>query len=148
MNNLLSKETLIGAASLGAGAVIAKVVQTKVLSADYMPVEIVKTNTNVQNLITLGVGIFTPMLVKGGVGSPINAIGKGLGAGMIAVSVAGLVEPFLKEAKIITGYGDDTFMGDVLMGEAESGTLMGASENIFDAPSGDFTQGGSGEMDY
>jgi len=147
MNNLLSKETLIGAASLGAGAVIAKVVHAKVLSADFMPIEIVKTNTNVQNLITLGVGIFTPMLVKGGVGSPINAIGKGLGAGMIAVSVAGLVTPLLKDPTI-TGYGDDTFMGDVLMGEAESGTLMGASENIFDAPSGDFTQGGSGEMDY
>jgi len=140
MNNLLSKETLIGAASLGAGAVIAKVVHAKVLSADFMPIEIVKTNTNVQNLITLGVGIFTPMVVK-------SNIGKGLGAGMIAVSVAGLVTPLLKDATI-TGYGDNTFMGDVLMGEAESGTLMGASENIFDAPSGDFTQGGSGEMDY
>jgi len=145
--NLLSKETLIGAASLGAGAVIAKVVHAKVLTNEKFPIDIVKTNTNVQNLITLGVGIFTPMIVKGGVGSPINAIGKGLGAGMIAVSVAGLVTPLLKDATI-TGYGDNTFMGDVLMGEAESGTLMGASENIFDAPSGDFTQGGSGEMDY
>jgi len=145
--NLLSKETLIGAASLGAGAVIAKVVHAKVLTNEKFPIDIVKTNTNVQNLITLGVGIFTPMIVKGGVGSPINAIGKGLGAGMIAVSVAGLVTPLLKDPTI-TGYGSDTFMGDVLMGEAESGTLMGASENIFDAPSGDFTQGGSGEMDY
>ena len=141
MNNLLSKETLIGAASLGAGAVIAKVVQAKVLSADFMPIQIVKDSTNIQNLITLGVGIFTPVVVK-------SNIGKGLGAGMIAVSVAGLVEPFLKEAKIITGYGDDTFMGDVLMGEAESGTLMGASENIFDSPSTDYTSGDSGEMDY
>lgn len=139
--NLLSKETLIGAASLGAGAVIAKVVHSKVLSADFMPIEIVKTNTNVQNLITLGVGIFTPMVVK-------SNIGKGLGAGMIAVSVAGLVEPLLKEAKIITGYGDNTFMGDVLMGEVESGTLMGASENIFDSPSNDYTSGDAGEMDY
>ena len=137
--NLLSKETLIGAASLGAGAVIAKVVHAKVLSADFMPIEIVKTNTNVQNLITLGVGIFTPMVVK-------SNIGKGLGAGMIAVSVAGLVEPLLKNANLISG--TDTFMGDVLMGEAESGTLMGASDNIFTAPSGDFTEGGSGEMDY
>jgi hypothetical protein len=106
-----------------------------------MPIQIVKDSTNIQNLITLGVGIFTPVVVK-------SNIGKGLGAGMIAVSVAGLVEPFLKEAKIITGYGDDTFMGDVLMGEAESGTLMGASENIFDSPSTDYTSGDSGEMDY
>ena len=135
--NLLSKETLIGAVSLGAGAVIAKVVQQKVLTM--VPVDIVKTNANVQNLITLAVGIATPIAVKG-------PIGKGLGAGMIATSVAGLVEPLLKSKNIITG--DNTFMGDVMMGEAESGTLMGASENIFDAPSGDFTTGGSGEMDY
>jgi hypothetical protein len=137
--NLLSKETLIGAASLGAGAVIAKVVHAKVLSADFMPIEIVKTNTNVQNLITLGVGIFTPMVVK-------SNIGKGLGAGMIAVSVAGLVEPLLKNANLISG--TDTFMGDVLMGEAESGTLMGASDNVFTAPTYDFTAGDAGEMDY
>lgn len=135
--NLLSKETLIGAASLGAGAVAAKIVHSKVLPL--VPLDIVKTNTNVQNLITLGLGIFTPMVVK-------SNIGKGLGAGMIAVSVAGLVEPILKSNNLITG--TDTFMGDVLMGEAESGTLMGASSDIFTAPFGDFTEGGSGEMDY
>ena len=135
--NLLSKETLIGAASLGAGAVIAKVVHSKVLPL--VPLDIVKTNTNVQNLITLGLGIFTPVVVK-------SNIGKGLGAGMIAVSVAGLVEPILKSNNLITG--TDTFMGDVLMGEAESGTLMGASNDIFSAPSYDFTAGDAGEMDY
>jgi len=140
--NLLSKETLIGAASLGAGAVAAKIVHKKLLPN--IPVDIISksnadgTATNVQNLITLAAGIFTPMVVKG-------SIGTGLGAGMIAVSVAGLVNPLLANAGIT---GNDTFMGDVLMGEAESGTLMGASNNIFDAPSGDFTQGGSGEMDY
>ena len=135
--NLLSKETLIGAASLGAGAVAAKIVHSKVLPL--VPLDIVKTNTNVQNLITLGLGIFTPMVVK-------SNIGKGLGAGMIAVSVAGLVEPILKSNNLITG--TDTFMGDVLMGEAESGTLMGASNDIFTAPSYDFTSGDAGEMDY
>ena len=134
--NLLSKETLIGAASLGAGAVAAKIVHSKVLPL--VPLDIVKTNTNVQNLITLGLGIFTPVVVK-------SNIGKGLGAGMIAVSVAGLVSPLLATAGLA---GSDTFMGDVLMGEAESGTLMGASSDIFTAPFGDFTEGGSGEMDY
>jgi len=135
--SLLSKETLIGAVSLGAGAVIAKVVQQKVLKM--VPVDIIKTNSNVQNLITLAVGIATPIAVKG-------PIGKGLGAGMIATSVAGLVEPLLKSSNLITG--TDTFMGDVMMGEVESGTLMGASENIFDSPSNDYTSGDSGEMDY
>lgn len=132
--NLLSKETLIGAASLGAGAVAAKVVQTKLLPL--VPVAAINSNSNVQNLITLGVGIFTPTLVKG-------PIGKGLGAGMIAVSVAGLVSPFLEKAGIA---GTDTFLGEV-PSTMESGTLMGASD-IFSSPSDDFTSGDSGEMDY
>jgi hypothetical protein len=135
--NLLSKETLVGVASLGVGAVLSKVVQQKVLTQ--VPVDIIKTNTNVQNLITLGIGIVTPMAVKG-------PIGKGLGAGMIASSVAGLVEPMLRTSNIITG--SDTFMGDVLMGEAESGILMGASEDIFTSPNMDYTSASAGEMSY
>ena len=131
--NLLSKEVLIGAASLGAGAVAAKVVQKKVLpmiKADISPV--------VGNLTTLVVGILTPTIVKG-------SVGTGLGAGMIAVSVAGLVDPYLAKAGI-TGY-DDTYMGDVLMGEVAGGdVLMGATD--FAAPSNDFTGAGAGEMDY
>jgi hypothetical protein len=133
--NLLSKETLIGAASLGAGAVIAKVVHSKVVPL--IPVTALQSDI-AKNLLTLGVGIFTPVVVK-------SNIGKGLGAGMIAVSVAGLVSPLLANAGIT---GNDTFMGDVLMGEAESGTLMGASNDIFSAPSYDFTAGDAGEMDY
>ena len=130
--NLLSKEVLIGAASLGAGAVIAKVVQKKVLpmiSPTISPV--------VGNLSTLVVGILTPTLIKG-------SVGTGLGAGMIAVSVAGLVDPYLAKAGI-TGY-DDTYMGDVLMGETGGDVLMGASD--FDVPSNDFTGANAGEMDY
>lgn len=135
--NLLSKETLIGAASLGAGAVAAKVVQEKVLKAEFNPVAIIRDNEMVQNLITLGFGIFTPVLVKG-------PIGKGLGAGMIAVSVAGLVTPLLSKAGLA---GVDS-MGEVFMGEVDnSGVLMGAA-NMFDSPSTDFTGGDSGEMDF
>jgi hypothetical protein len=134
--NLLSKETLIGAASLGAGAVAAKVVQTKLLPL--VPVAVVNSNENVKNLITLGLGIFTPVVVKG-------PVGKGLGAGMIAVSVAGLVTPFLSKAGIAgtDGYSDNVFMGEV----DNSGVLMGAA-NMFDSPSTDFTGGDSGEMDF
>ena len=134
--NLLSKETLIGAASLGAGAVAAKVVQTKLLPM--VPVAVINSNENVKNLITLGLGIFTPVLVKG-------PIGKGLGAGMIAVSVAGLVTPFLSKAGLAgtDGYSDNVFMGEV----DNSGVLMGAA-NMFESPSTDFTGGDSGEMDF
>jgi hypothetical protein len=92
---------------------------------------------NVKNLITLGIGIFTPSIVKG-------SIGTGLGAGMIATSVAGLVDPYLVKAGI-TGY-DNTYMGDVLMGETGGDVLMGATD--FAAPSNDFTGEGAGEMDY
>lgn len=133
--NILSKEVLIGAAALGAGAVAAKVVQNKVV-----PMVLPTASDNVKNLITLGIGIFTPTIVKG-------SVGTGLGAGMIATSVAGLVDPFLKTAGI-TGY-DGGYMGDVLMGEdiSTGAPLMGAVDT-FSAPSTDFTGADAGEMDY
>ena len=130
--NILSKEVLIGAAALGAGAVAAKVVQNKVV-----PMVLPTASDNVKNLITLGIGILTPTIVKG-------SVGTGLGAGMIATSVAGLVDPYLKSAGIISGYGEN-YMGDVLMGETGD-VLMGATD--FAAPSNDFTGEGAGEMDY
>jgi hypothetical protein len=133
--NILSKEVLIGAAALGAGAVAAKVVQNKVV-----PMVLPTASENVKNLITLGIGIFTPTIVKG-------SVGTGLGAGMIATSVAGLVDPFLKTAGL-TGY-DNTFMGEVLMGEdiSAGAPLMGAVDT-FSAPTTDFTGADAGEMDY
>jgi hypothetical protein len=129
---LISKDTLVGAAALGAGAVAAKVVQ-KMVVPKVLPTAL--PNSPTANLITLGIGIITPQLVKG-------PIGTGLGAGMIAASVAGLVDPYLQRAGV-------TGMGEVLMGEvsAEPVPLMGASD-IFTAPSNDFTAGGAGEMDY
>jgi hypothetical protein len=130
--NLLSKEVLIGAAALGAGAVAAKVVQQKVI-----PMIAPTASPLVNNLSTLIAGIFTPVVIKG-------SVGAGLGAGMIAVSVAGLVDPYLKTAKIITGY--DDYMGDVLMGETGSDVLMGAVD--FAAANNDFTHEGAGEMNF
>lgn len=130
--NLLSKETLIGAVALGAGAVAAKVVQKKVLPMAKL------NNPNIQNLVTLGVGIFVPSVIK-------SNIGKSFGAGMIAVSVAGLIDPVLSKAGITGVDDDDTFLGDVLMGDDGSdGTLMGATSEAYN----DFTSGSSGEMDY
>jgi len=130
--NLLSKEVLIGAAALGAGAVAAKVVQKKLV-----PMVLPTATPTVSNLITLAIGVLTPTIVKG-------SVGTGLGAGMIATSVAGLVDPYLVKAGI-TGY-DNTYMGDVLMGETGGDVLMGATD--FAAPSNDFTGEGAGEMDY
>ena len=130
--NLLSKEVLIGAAALGAGAVAAKVVQKKLI-----PMVLPTATPIVSNLVTLVIGVLTPTIVKG-------SIGTGLGAGMIATSVAGLVDPYLVKAGL-AGV-DDYYMGDVLMGETGSDVLMGASD--FSAPSNDFTGEGAGEMDY
>ena len=129
--NLLSKEVLIGAAALGAGAVAAKVVQKKVI-----PMVLPTATPMVSNLITLAIGVLTPTIVKG-------SVGTGLGAGIIATSVAGLVDPYLVKAGL-AGF-DNTYMGDVLMGETGD-VLMGATD--FAAPSNDFTGEGAGEMDY
>jgi hypothetical protein len=130
--NLLSKEVLIGAAALGAGAVAAKVVQKKVI-----PMVLPTATPMVSNLVTLVIGVLTPTIVKG-------SVGTGLGAGMIATSVAGLVDPYLVKAGL-AGV-DDYYMGDVLMGETGSDVLMGATD--FAAPSNDFTGEGAGEMNY
>ena len=126
---IISKDVLIGAAALGAGAVAAKVVQKKVL-----PMVLPTASDTVKNLVTLGVGIFTPQIVKG-------PIGTGLGAGMIATSVAGLVDPYLQKAGV-------TGMGEVLMGEVPANPvpLMGAAD-IFTANNNDYTAAGA-EMDY
>lgn len=130
---LISKETLIGAAALGAGAVAAKVVQNKVVGK-FLP----NTTPIQRNLITLAAGIFTPQVVRG-------PIGTGLGAGMIAASVAGIVDPYLQNAGLTGG------VGQVLMGQtstsATSVPLMGASD-IFSAPVNDYTSEGAGEMAY
>lgn len=67
--NILSKEVLIGAAALGAGAVAAKVVQNKVV-----PMVLPNASENVKNLITLGIGIFTPTIVKGSVGTGLEQV--------------------------------------------------------------------------
>ena len=130
--NLLSKEVLIGAAALGAGAVAAKVVQKKLI-----PMVLPTATPIVSNLVTLVIGVLTPTIVKG-------SIGTGLGAGMIATSFAGLVDPYLVKAGL-AGV-DDYYMGDVLMGETGGDVLMGATD--FSAPSNDFTGEGAGEMDY
>jgi len=134
--NLLSKETLIGAASLGAGAVAAKLVHKKVLPL--VPVAVF-ANPNVQNLTTLVLGVFTPMAVKG-------PIGKGLGAGMIAVSVAGLIDPLLSKAGITR---TDTFLGgDVFLGNEASNSQLGANSDDFTSANQDYSASSAGEMEY
>jgi hypothetical protein len=134
---LISKETIIGAAALGAGAIAAKVVHSHVI-AKAMPT----ATSNVKNAVTLVAGILTPMLIKG-------PIGTGLGAGMIATSVAGLIDPILVQQGItIGGYGD-TFLGDVYSDYNDSvgSVLMGNSAD-FTSPTNDFTSEGAGEMNY
>ena len=127
---LFTKETLIQAAALGAGAVTAKVVQSKVV-----PMVLPTASPVTKNLITLAAGIFNPSIIRGN-------LGAAYGAGMIAASVAGLVDPLLQQAGIAG-------VGEVLMGEVGQDTpLMGASGDIFTGASNDLTYSGGGEMDY
>lgn len=128
---LFSKETIIDAVALGAGAATAKVVQRKVLDK-FLPA----TNETTKNLITLGIGILTPALVRG-------RIASAYGAGMIAASAAGIIDPLLQKAGL-------QGVGNVMMGEiapSQDTPLMGASD-IFTSPQTDFTYSAAGEMDY
>ncbi len=137
---LISKDTLIGAVALGAGAVAAKVVQKKVI-----PMVLPTATPNTSNLITLAAGIFIPVLSR-------NNIATGIGAGMIATSLAGLVDPYLVKA----GLGD-VMMGDVLMGDYSDfsdnddagGIVLGATGGTpFNTARSEYTPENSGEMNY
>jgi hypothetical protein len=127
---LVNKETLIQAAALGAGAVTAKVVQKKVV-----PMVLPTASPTTQNLITLAAGIFTPTIIRGN-------IGAAYGAGMIAASVAGLIDPFLAKAGIAG-------VGEVMLGEAvpQDSPLMGSAD-VFSSASNDTSYAAGGEMDY
>lgn len=129
---LISKETLIDAVALGAGAATAKVVQRKLID-QFLPGQSELT----KNFITLGIGILTPTIVRG-------RIAAAYGGGMVAASVAGLIDPVLTKAGL-------QGVNDVMMGEiapSNDTPMMGTTATIFNSPVNDFTQGAAGEMDF
>lgn len=144
---ILSKETLIDAAALGAGAAAASVVKAKVAPMILSPLKL-DGNEYAANAIPILAGLFLPM-VGGG-----SRIVNGLANGMIAAGAAGIVDKVIAGAgSSSTGSGSDTVtngVGAVFMnGIGGDQTLMGNTDfDTYSSSSSDDTSSDAGEMNY
>jgi hypothetical protein len=145
---ILSKETLIDAAALGAGAAAASVVKAKLAPMILTPLKL-DGNAYAANSIPILAGLFLPM-VGGG-----SRIVNGLANGMIAAGAAGIVDEIL--AKVGTPAGDSANtgggsagVGAVFMnGVGGDQTLMGnADYDSYSSNSSDDTSADAGEMNF
>jgi hypothetical protein len=143
---ILSKETLIDAAALGAGAAAASVVKAKLAPMILTPLKL-DGNKYAANSIPILAGLFLPM-VGGG-----SRIVNGLANGMIAAGAAGIVDEILakigtpetpKDDEVIKGVGN-VFMNGV----GGDQTLMGnADYDSYSSNSSDDTSADAGEMNF
>jgi len=143
---ILSKETLIDAAALGAGAAAASVVKAQLAPMILAPLKL-DGNAYAANSIPILAGLFLPM-VGGG-----SRIVNGLANGMIAAGAAGIVDEILAKVGTPKGDGSDqgkAGVGNVFMnGVGGDQTLMGnADYDNYSADSTDDTSANAGEMDY
>jgi hypothetical protein len=143
---ILSKETLIDAAALGAGAAAASVVKAQVAPMILKPLKL-ETNDYAINAVPILAGLFLPAIGGG------SRIVNGLANGMIAAGAAGIVDKVLNQIPTSTGEGSDqgeAGVGNVFMnGVGGDQTLMGnADYNNYASDSSDDTSAGAGEMNY
>ena len=142
---ILSKETLIDAAALGAGAAAASVVKANLAPMILTPLNI-DGNVYAANSIPILAGLLLPM-VGGG-----SRIVNGLANGMIAAGAAGIVDEII--AKVGTPKPKDDEgtkgVGNVFMnGVGGDQTLMGnADYDSYSSNSSDDTSADAGEMNF
>jgi hypothetical protein len=143
---ILSKETLIDAAALGAGAAAASVVKAKVAPMILAPLKL-DGNEYAANAIPILAGLFLPAIGGG------SRIVNGLANGMIAAGAAGIVDKVLNQIPTDTGKGsqeETKGVGNVFMnGVGGDQTLMGNVDfDTYASDSSDDTSAGAGEMNY
>ena len=145
---ILSKETLIDAAALGAGAAAASVVKARVAPMILSPLNL-EGNVYAENAIPIVAGLFLPM-VGGG-----SRIVNGLANGMIAAGAAGIVDKVIGAAEkpkddSSSQTGGQGGVGAVFMnGVGGDQTLMGNVDfDDFSSSSYDATGADAGEMNY
>ena len=129
VKNILKKENLVGAAGLGAGSLSAEVVLSKVAP-----------------MLPAGAAKYAPALpiLAGLVLSNSKGFLGHVGKGMIAQGVAGVAKAYIPaDTKASLGIGgDDTMMGNVMMGESLA-PVAGYSSDSYD-----YTSAAAGEMSY
>lgn len=145
---ILSKETLIDAAALGAGAAAASVVKAKVAPMILSPLKLDSNNYAI-NAVPILAGLFLPM-VGGG-----SRIVNGLANGMIAAGAAGIVDEVLAKVGSPSDNsgapaGAAAGVGAVFMnGIGGDQTLMGNTDfDAYSSSSSDDTSADAGEMNY
>lgn len=143
---ILSKETLIDAAALGAGAAAASVVKAKLAPMILTPLNL-GGNEYAANAIPIVAGLFLPM-VGGG-----SRIVNGLANGMIAAGAAGIVDQILasiEKPKDDSSSEGTKGVGNVFMnGVGGDQTLMGnADYDSYSSNSSDDTSADAGEMNF
>jgi hypothetical protein len=143
---ILSKETLIDAAALGAGAAAASVVKAKVAPMILAPLKL-DGNEYAANAIPILAGLFLPAIGGG------SRIVNGLANGMIAAGAAGIVDKVLNQIPTNTGAGSEqggAGVGNVFMnGVGGDQTLMGNVDfGSYSSDSTDDTSADAGEMNY
>jgi hypothetical protein len=142
---ILSKETLIDAAALGAGAAAASVVKAKVAPMILSPLKL-DGNEYAANAIPILAGLFLPAIGGG------SRIVNGLANGMIAAGAAGIVDKVLAQVGTPKGGNEEVVagVGNVFMnGVGGDQTLMGNVDfNSYSSDSTDDTSADAGEMNY
>lgn len=141
---ILSKETLIDAAALGAGAAAASVVKANVAPMILSPLKL-DGNKYAVNAVPILAGLFLPM-VGGG-----SRIVNGLANGMIAAGAAGIVDEVLAKVGSPESKPEEVKgLGNVFMnGIGGEQTLMGNTDfDAYSSSSSDDTSADAGEMNY
>jgi hypothetical protein len=148
---MLTKETALEVAYIGAGAVAGKVVGSKVYDA--IPVTVTSKLGNyapyVEGAIPVLIGLFLPSLAGR------STLVRGLANGMIASGASTIVGTAFDQIKGATKGGGagvgNVMMGNVMRGNIIETPLMGATEegyNTYSDSSYDFTNADAGEMDF
>lgn len=150
---MLTKETALEVAYIGAGAVAGKIVGAKAYSM--IPSTVTSGLGNyapyVEGAIPVLVGLFLPSLAGN------STLVRGLANGMIASGASTIVGTAYDQIKGATA-GGGAGVGNVMMGNVMMGTtgsiistpLMGAvdGDSDYSDTSFDFTSASAGEMDY
>lgn len=143
---MLTKETALEVAYIGAGAVAGKVVGSKVYNA--IPSAVTTKLGNyapyVEGAIPVLIGLFLPSFAGR------STLVRGLANGMIASGASTIVGTAFDSVKGATAGVGNVMMGNVMMGNVIETPLMGATDgdSAYSDTSYDFTSADAGEMDY
>jgi len=142
---MLTKETALEVAYIGAGAVAGKIVGSKVYSLipSTATAQLGKYSTYVEGAIPVLIGLFLPSVAGR------STIVRGLANGMIASGASTIVgELYNSVTSSAAGVGN-VMMGNVMMGNIIETPLMGTDgDSNYSDSSYDFSGAESGEMDY